>query len=162
MRLFPTMATRGGKLKILFLHGLESKPGGAKVKLLESLGHEVINPALPKDSWSGSIRIASECMLDKPDIVIGSSRGGALAMHVSAFTTRLILIAPAWDKFNVPPIVPYGTQVLHSLKDDVVEYAHSTKLLSRNDGVQLIEVGESHRMNSQEALDMLATALDRA
>ena len=82
-------------------------------------------------------------------------------MHVSTFTTRLILIAPAWDKFNVPPVIPYGTQVLHSLEDDVVEYAHSTKLLSRNDGVQLIEGGGSHRMNNQEALDMLVSALDR-
>ena len=149
-------------MKILFLHGLESKPGGSKVKFLESLGHEVINPALPKESWSNSVKIATECMLSEPDIVIGSSRGGALAMEVSSFRTRLVLIAPAWSKFNVPPIVPYGTQVLHCLSDDVVQYSDSSRLMSRNDGVQLIEVGEPHRMNDQDALDMIAIAIERA
>ena len=149
-------------MKILFLHGLESKPGGSKVKFLESLGHEVINPALPKDSWSDSVKIAKECMLSEPDIVIGSSRGGALAMEVSSFTTRLILIAPAWNKYNVPHVVPYGTQILHCLNDDVVSYGDSSKLMTRNDGVRLIEVGESHRMSDQKTLDMLAIALERA
>ena len=47
-------------MKILFLHGLESKPGGAKPSMLSSRGHDVIEPALPKDDWPESIKIASD------------------------------------------------------------------------------------------------------
>ena len=48
-------------MKILFLHGLESKPGGTKAKVLAEAGHEIFNPALPKDSFEESMEIT--CML---------------------------------------------------------------------------------------------------
>ena len=35
-------------MKILFLHGKESKPGGKKAVFLEMAGHTVLNPLLPK------------------------------------------------------------------------------------------------------------------
>ena len=148
-------------LKILFLHGLESSSYGNKVKYLKSLGHEVVNPVLPRDSWSDSVRIASEALLCDPDVVIGSSRGGALAVHISKPTTKLIILAPAWNKYDVQPVVPYGTQILHCLKDDIVEYVDSVKLMNWNDGVRLIEAGTSHRMNDQDALEALADAIER-
>ena len=159
MCLLSTKPNGERKLKILFLHGLESKPGGSKVKHLESLGHEVLNPSLPKDSWSDSVKIASEMMLSKPDVVIGSSRGGALAMQVAHFTTNLILIAPAWEKYGVHPTVPYGTKVLHSFKDDVVPYLDSSKIIINNDGVKLIEIGDDHRMSDISALSALSDCL---
>ena len=70
-------------MKVLFLHGLESKPGGAKVKHLLALGHTVFNPALPKNDFDESVRIA-QADVDKhqPDVIVGSSRGGAVAMAV--------------------------------------------------------------------------------
>ena len=148
-------------MKILFLHGLESSSYGNKVKYLKSLGHEVVNPVLPRDSWSDSVRIASEALLCDPDVVIGSSRGGALAVHISKPTTKLIILAPAWNKYDVQPVVPYGTQILHCLKDDIVEYVDSVKLMNWNDGVRLIEAGTSHRMNDQDALEALADAIER-
>ena len=154
-----TKSNREEQLKILFLHGLESKPGGSKVKYLESLGYEVLNPSLPKDSWADSVKIASEMMLAEPDIVIGSSRGGALAMRVSHFTTNLILIAPAWEKYGVHSTVPYGTKILHSLKDDVVPYLDSSKIMINNDGVKLVEVGEDHRMSDEKALLALSDCI---
>jgi hypothetical protein len=36
-------------MKILFLHGWHSVPGGVKPTHLARHGHEVINPALPDD-----------------------------------------------------------------------------------------------------------------
>jgi hypothetical protein len=45
-------------MKILFLHGLNSVPGGVKPTYLTSNGHEVINPALPDDDFTEAVRIA--------------------------------------------------------------------------------------------------------
>ena len=68
-------------MKVLFLHGLESVPGGTKPKHLESLGHQVLNPALLKDNFEESVQIAQKVFdKEKPDVVVGSSRGGAVAM----------------------------------------------------------------------------------
>jgi len=67
--------------KILFLHGLESKPGGTKPTFLERNGYEVIQPLLDKNDFQGSVNTAKRYYDEtKPDVIVGSSRGGAIAM----------------------------------------------------------------------------------
>ena len=50
------LATR--PMKILFLHGWQSTPGGVKPTYLKDHGHEVLNPALPDDDFDAAVRIA--------------------------------------------------------------------------------------------------------
>jgi len=45
-------------MRILFLHGWTSTPGGKKPTFLNDHGHEVINPALPDDDFEEAVRIA--------------------------------------------------------------------------------------------------------
>ena len=45
-------------MKILFLHGWHSTPGGVKPTYLKDHGHEVLNPALPDDDFDAAVRIA--------------------------------------------------------------------------------------------------------
>ena len=45
-------------MKILFLHGWQSTPGGLKPTYLRDHGHEVLNPALPDDDFDAAVRIA--------------------------------------------------------------------------------------------------------
>ena len=45
-------------MKILFLHGWASVPGGRKPTYLKDQGHEVINPALPDDDFDEAVCIA--------------------------------------------------------------------------------------------------------
>ena len=40
-------------MKILFLHGWTSVPGGLKPSFLKEHGHEVLNPALPDEDFEG-------------------------------------------------------------------------------------------------------------
>ena len=47
-------------MKILFLHGWQSVPGGVKPTFLAQHGHEVINPKLPDEDFNEAVRIAQE------------------------------------------------------------------------------------------------------
>jgi len=146
-------------MKILFLHGLQSKPGGAKVKFLESLGHEVMNPYLPHEDFQESINIAQNLIKEKPDVIVASSRGGAIAMSVCREGIKTILIAPAYKKYDVKPPVSTGNEiVLHSINDDIVPVVDSARLVS-NQGYKLHVCGADHRMSDDVALQMLERVL---
>jgi len=154
---------RGATLKILFLHGMESKPGGVKANCLKKAGYEVLNPALPRECFATSIKIAQDIIdIEKPDLVVGSSRGGAVAMCVSTRGAGLILIAPAWQRFvNVQQlgefkvrVEPKNTMILHSDNDDIVPPFDSDHLASLF-GIKKIVVGENHRMSDSDALEAL-------
>ncbi len=150
-------------MKILFLHGLESKPGGSKVKHLMNSGYKVLNPELPRESFWTSVKIAQEAIdNEKPDLVIGSSRGGAVAMSVSTRGAGLVLIAPAWKKFVDKDgmqefkirVDPQNTIILHSDNDDLV-LPEDSNYLSESFGIKKICIGKGHRMSDPEALEAL-------
>jgi hypothetical protein len=90
---------KGGIVKILFLHGWQSVPGGVKPTYLAQHGHEVINQKLPDEDFEQAVKIAQE-EFDKhrPQVIVGSSRGGAVAMNISSGDARLVLLCLAWKK----------------------------------------------------------------
>ena len=148
-------------MKILFLHGWTSKPGGVKPTYLTNHGHEVINPALPDDDFAEAVRIAQAAIdAHRPDVIVGSSRGGAVAMNVRAGSTLLVLLCPAWKKYGTAKNVKPGTVILHSRADDVVQFADSEELV-RASGLpdsSLIEVGTDHRLADPEPLEAMLAA----
>ncbi len=88
-------------MKILYLHGWQSTPGGVKPTYLKSHGHEVLNPALPDDDFAAAVAIAqAEFDEHQPDVVVGSSRGGAVAMNIDVGDTPLVLLCPAWKRWG--------------------------------------------------------------
>src|SRR6516162_6352776 len=100
-------------MKILYLHGLGSKPGGVKPTFLASLGHSVINPGMPDDDFGASVRIAQATYDEgRPEVVVGSSRGGAVALNLDTGATPLVLIAPAWRRWGTARTVRPGTVIL--------------------------------------------------
>lgn len=118
-------------MKILFLHGWQSTPGGLKPTYLNDHGHTVLNPALPDDDFDAAVRIAqAEFDQGKPDVVVGSSRGGAVAMNIDAGTTPLVLLCPAWKFWGTATTVKPGTTILHSRADETVPFAY--REFSRN------------------------------
>jgi alpha-beta hydrolase superfamily lysophospholipase len=148
-------------MKILFLHGWQSIPGGVKPTFLAQHGHEVINPKLPDEDFAESIRIAqAEFDKHQPAVVVGSSRGGAVAMNLRSGEARLVLLCPAWKKWGTAKTVKPGTVLLHSRADDVVPFADSAELL-RNSGLPasaLVEVGTDHRLAEPEPLAAMVEA----
>ena len=91
----------------------------------------------------------------QPDIVIGSSRGGAIASYIDTADISKILVAPAWSKFGVTsPLVNETTTILHSKQDNLVQLEDSFALVEHY-GCKLIECGIGHRMSDEEALQEL-------
>jgi hypothetical protein len=80
-------------MKILFLHGWQSIPGGVKPTYLKQHRHEVITPKLPDDDFPKAVRIG-QAEFDKHQLqaVVGSSRGGAVAMSINSGDARLVLL----------------------------------------------------------------------
>src|SRR5947209_20466637 len=148
-------------MRILFLHGWQSVPGGVKPTCLAQHGHEVINPALPDEDFEAAVRIAqAEFNQHQPDVIVGSSRGGAVAMNLASGDTPLVLLCPAWKKYGTARTVKKNTTILHSRADDVVPFADSEELV-RNSGLPawtLIEVGGDHRLADPESLDLMLEA----
>ena len=149
-------------MKILFLHGLESLPGGSKVKFLEDNGYEVINPLLPKHSWEDSLDIAQTLInSEKPDIIVGSSRGGAVALNVNPYGAKLILVAPAWKMFSADlKFFDSSTIIIHCSEDKIVDYCDS-EILRDATGSTLVTCGKDHRMKDPAALEAILAAVKR-
>ena len=148
-------------MKILFLHGWRSAPGGVKPTFLTQHGHEVINPKLPDEDFETAVRIAqAEFDRHKPDVIVGSSRGGAVAMNLESGDTPLVLLCPAWKRWGKAKRVKKNTTFLHSRADDVVPFTDSEQLV-RNSGLPasaLIEVGNDHRLADPEPLEGMLRA----
>ena len=140
-------------MKILFLHGWQSVPGGVKPTFLAQHGHQVINPKLPDEDFEAAVRIAqAEYERHRPAVVVGSSRGGAVAMNLDSGDTPLVLLCPAWKRWGAARTVKQNTTILHSRADDVVPFADSEELV-RNSGLPasaLLEVGDEHRLADPE------------
>jgi hypothetical protein len=147
-------------MKILFLHGWQSVPGGVKPTFLAQHGHEVVNPKLPDEDFNLAVKIAQgEFDKHQPQVVVGSSRGGAVAMNIKIGEARLVLLCTAWKKWGTVKTVKPGTVILHSRADDVVPFAHSEEL-ARNSGATLIEVGTDHRLADPEPLAAMMRACE--
>jgi alpha-beta hydrolase superfamily lysophospholipase len=149
---------------VLFLHGWSSMPGGVKPTYLVQHGYTVINPALPDEDFAAAVRIAQAAFDEhRPDAVVGSSRGGAVAMNIDTDEAALVLLCPAWKRWGTATTVKAGTVILHSEADDVIPIADSRELLARS-GIPenaLIVVGNDHRLADPDSLAALLALIRR-
>jgi hypothetical protein len=139
---------------VLFLHGLEGKPGGTKARVLAARGCRVVSPALPADDFAQSGALAQAAFDEhRPDVVVGSSRGGAVALSLRTGDAKVVLLCPAWRRFAPEAVAPPTTHILHARADDKVAYADSEALLARSGlpSTRLRAVGVDHRLHHQDA-----------
>lgn len=151
-------------MKVLFLHGWTSRPGGAKPSHLAQYGHTVINPGLPEDDFDEAMRIAqAELDTHQPHVLVGSSRGGAIAMNIQTDGIPIVLLAPAWKRWGTARSAKPGTLILHSPQDEIIPFADSQELIanSRLAASALIVVGYDHSLSDPESLQAMLAAVAR-
>jgi hypothetical protein len=150
-------------MKILFLHGWRSVRGGVKPTFLAHHGHTVLNPRLPDEDFEQAVRISQdEFDRHTPEVVVGSSRGGAVAMSLRTGEARLVLLCPAWRKYGSARPAKLGTVILHSRADDMVPFADSVELvhISGLPPSALVETGADHRLADPAPLRKMLEACE--
>jgi hypothetical protein len=103
------------------------------------VGLEVLNPALPDDDLDVAVRIAqAEYDRHQPDVVVGFSRSGAVAMNIETGDTPLVLLCPAWKTWGTATTVKSNTTILH------------------------IVVGTEHRLADEESLAAMLRTVEHS
>jgi hypothetical protein len=149
-------------MKILYLHGWQSVPGGVKPTFLADNGLDVHDIELPDEDFEAAIAIAQTAFERlRPDKVVGASRGGALAMNLETGDAPLALLCPAWKRWGAATKTKPATTILHSRADAVVPFADTLELL-RNGGLDetsLVVTGADHRLADPASLRALLKAV---
>ena len=151
-------------MKALFLHGWQSVVGGVKPTYLKSSGHTVLNPALDDDDFEAALRTAQlEYDQHRPDVIVGSSRGGAVALNLESQSTPLVLLCPAWKNWGTATKLKPNSAILHSRADDVIPFGDSEELVAMSGLIAetLIEVGSDHRLADPKPLRAMLEACER-
>jgi len=136
-------------MKILYLHGWHAGVGGTKPTCLARHGYEVLNPPLSDNDFDEAVRAAQEAFDEgEPDLVVGSSRGGAVAMNIAIGACPLLLLCPAWKNWGNATSITAGTLVLHGSEDEIIPFTDSEELVA-NSGLPagaLVAVRDNHRL----------------
>jgi hypothetical protein len=145
-------------MRVLFVHGQESGPQGTKARLLAE-HFEARTPQMDTQRFEGCVRQIAQAIAEfAPEVVVGSSFGGAVAVALlqrGLWRGPTLLLAPAPAALGVEPRLPAGVPVwiVHGTRDDVVPPAASL-ILSRSGSpelVRLFEVNDDHRLSATVA-----------
>jgi len=131
---------------------------------LASQGHSVCDPLLSGEDFALALEAAQDAFATfDPEVVVGSSRGGAVAMNLDAGSVPLVLLCPARRRWGKVDAVPPGTIILHSKEDETVPFEDSLELLANSglgDG-SLVVTGGDHRLSDADSLRRLLDACRR-
>lgn len=142
-------------MRVLFLHGLESGPGGNKSRYLAER-FEALTPAMDTSHLENCVQTQREAIASfTPEVVVGSSFGGALAVALLArghWTGPTLLLAQASAFFFPGLDLPAGARVLlvHGTRDTIVDLEGSRRLARTGTPalVRLVEVDDDHRLGT--------------
>jgi len=144
--------------RVLFIHGQESGPQGTKARLLAA-HFDALTPAMDTRDFEGCVRQIAQAIEEfRPELVVGSSFGGAVAVALlqrGLWRGPTLLLAQAAAGLGVELRLPAGVLVwiVHGTRDDVVPIASSLALARSGspEQVRLIEVRDDHRLTATVA-----------
>jgi hypothetical protein len=144
-------------LRVLFIHGLEGSPQGAKAQFLGRT-FTALTPAMNTADVPACVAQQAEAIARfEPDVVVGSSFGGGILLHLvqegvwrgpSLFLAQAAGRRPELLAAGLPEGVP--AIVVHGLRDAVIDPEDSRQLAATggSDLVRLVEVDDEHGLRS--------------
>jgi hypothetical protein len=160
------------KIRIQFVHGLESSPHGDKARLFAE-HFDALTPAMDTVDFESCVAVHAGALMSArweqagpassespllcfgakgPDVLIGSSFGGAVAVALlmrKLWRGPTLLLAQAALRYDPAARLPRGVRVtlVHGLRDDVVPIEDSRRLAATApDTATLLEYDAGHRL----------------
>ena len=127
-----------GKLRVMFLHGLESSALGMKPMYLARWFRVCAPSMIPKRPFLTMRRVCAAIHAFHPHVIVGSSFGGAILLALlqhGEWRGPSILLAPALGlltpySLSLPSNLPAPIVLVHGSLDTIVPLAHSRALLN--------------------------------
>ena len=154
-------------MNVLYLHGLESQPGGPKVKYLQDRFDMVYAPAVDYSNPETFDELLDLCFVEDFDLIVGSSMGGYFAHQLASHfeDTRVMLFNPAFHSRSIEPRgVTDGTfhvdgHCVLGLEDDVINSTETYYMIGAMgfyDGLSIIPVEKmGHRTPFTTFIDIM-------
>lgn len=141
-------------LRVQFVHGLEGSPAGIKAKLFAS-HFTALTPEMDTSDFPACVDVQAATLASfRPDLLVGSSFGGAIAVALlqrGLWRGPTLLLAQAALRFGLPPELPRGVPVwlVHGRQDDVIDIEDSRVLAGAGSPglVRLLEVDDDHSLS---------------
>jgi pimeloyl-ACP methyl ester carboxylesterase len=155
---FSHLVTARSEIRVQFIHGLEGSPQGSKARLFAE-HFETITPEMDTSSFEGSVDTQAAALSEfHPDILVGSSFGGAVAVELLArrlWQGPTMLLAQAAIHYDPAASLPLGIPVwlVHGTGDTLIDPEQSRRLAAtaNSDDVRLIEVDDDHPLHASVA-----------
>jgi len=141
--------------KVLFVHGLEGSPQGAKARLFAA-HFEALTPAMDTSDFDACVAVQRRAIETfRPDVLVGSSFGGAVAvalLRTKAWRGPTLLLAQAAIHYDPEACLPDDVTIwlAHGTGDTLIPVEHSHRLAATGspDRTRVIEVEDDHPLHA--------------
>jgi len=146
------------RLRVQFIHGLEGSPQGSKARLLAE-HFETRTPAMDTSDFEACVGLQARVLETfRPDVLVGSSFGGAVAVALlrrGMWHGPTLLLAQAALRYDADARLPQDVTVwlVHGRCDELIDPAESRRLAVTGspERVRLIEVKDDHPLHASVA-----------
>ena len=140
-------------MNVLYLHGLESKPTGPKMKYLKDRFENYYAPEIDYENPEAFEEILDLCIAEEFDMIIGSSMGGYFAHAIgTTLGTPVIMFNPALHSRSFDPYgvvcgqKPIDGVCVLGMNDDVIDPLTTVKMLENEPKLEIMPIeGMGHR-----------------
>ena len=152
-------------MKVLYLHGLESKPTGPKMKYLKDRFESFYAPVIDYEEPEAFEEILDLCITEEFDAIIGSSMGGYFAYAIgTTLGTPVIMFNPALHSrsFNPYGVVngekPIDGVCVLGMEDDVINPIMTYEMVKDCEKLAIMPVEDmGHQIPFTKFIDVIET-----